>query len=93
MTDLPTLTTVTDAVDFMRKLSDTEEVFVLWNVPRGMSLEIAVLGGTEDGTPRAFLTPDVYRDLCEEGLIGEDGFEGGLPSRRLHDFIPTRMVG
>ncbi|GGM52724.1 hypothetical protein ACFFX1_55390 [Dactylosporangium sucinum] len=96
---IPTLATVTDAVEFMTVLRERYDgVAVFWdrgwgdNGERADITVIVEIGGSSDGNvPFARLTDGVYRDLVADGLVAGDSY-GGYKARRYHEFLPTVIV-
>lgn len=87
---LPTLDTVAVAVDLMRALVSAGHgwVSVFWDRGWGDGGEIAEISIIEGGNgqnPRALITPEVYAELCSDGLIKPNSLQT-YKARRVHDF-------
>jgi hypothetical protein len=88
-TDIPTLTTVDDAHTLLRHLADTHDwVSVFWDRGWGDSdqaVEITIIVDGNGQQPKAWITPDVYRGLRDQNIIGENRLMT-FKARRVHDF-------
>lgn len=88
-TAVPTLTTVEDAHALLRELAESHDwVSVFWDRgwgDSGQTAEISIIVGGNGQEPKAFITPEVYRDLLAQKIVGENSLKT-FKARRTHDF-------
>jgi hypothetical protein len=87
---VPRLTTVEDARRLMADLKARYEwVCVFWDRGWGDSGQIAEISIIEDGdgqNPRAFITPELYRELIYAGVVERRNSLRTYKARRLHEY-------
>lgn len=92
-TTIPTLATTEEAITLMDRLAaDHEWVAVFWDRGWGDSGQVAEISIIVDGdgqNPKAYITADVYRRLCDAGTVGPNSLET-FKARRVHDYEPAQ---
>lgn len=87
---IPTLDTAEAATSFLAGMATRYEwVSVFWDRGWGDSdqkLEITVIQDGDGQLPLARVTPDVYRELRESGVIARNSLQT-MKARRLHDYV------
>lgn len=88
-TDIPTITSYHEAVDLLHELGRTHDwVSVFWDRgwgDSGQKVEISIIVDGDGQNPKAWITPEVYRELRDAKVIGDNTYMG-YKKRRLHDF-------
>lgn len=86
MTDIPTLSYVTDAKQLLEELADNHDwVSVFWDKRDRRTPEISIIMDGDGQQPKAHITKEVYAALVDSGTVGEDTYSG-FHARRIHDF-------
>lgn len=88
-TTVPTLTTTEEAHALLRELAETHDwVSVFWDRGWGDSGQVAEISIIVDGNgqkPKAFVTPEVYKELRDRKLIASNSLKT-YKARRVHNF-------
>lgn len=88
-TTVPTLTAVEDAHALLRELAESHDwVSVFWDRgwgDAGQTAEISIIVDGDGQQPKALITPEVYRDLLAQKIVGENSLKT-FKARRVHDF-------
>lgn len=92
----PTLTTTHGARTMLDHLAETHEwVSVFWDRGWGDSGEKAEISIIVDGNgqqPKAWITPEVYKDLRERGIVQPNSLKT-FKARRVHNFKTPPSAG
>lgn len=85
----PTIATTDEAVRLLESLAaDYDQVSVFWDRGWGdnnQPAEISIIVDGDGQNPKAHITADVYRALCDAGTVGENTLMT-YKARRVHDY-------